>query len=170
MPSFSPAITSQLLSPTLSYSVQTNDHTHKTLSNLMQVLSDLCNATYPRPSAAAAAAAGIDTPALTTTKGGKLPPHAFGRDVLGPAFLDRVVCFLVASGPLPAQLKRTASATLLDLVTQSKANQELLCGGGCPGAPALFADFLSVCGDYLSQVDVLEVMFRCECSERCILL
>ena len=55
-------------------------------------------------------------------------------------------------------MQREATVLLVELVLYSKPNCKLL--AGLPAAPALFADCMSGCGDYVMQLDLAEVLFR----------
>jgi hypothetical protein len=61
----------------------------------------------------------------------------------------------------PVKVQREATVLLVELVLYLKPNCKLL--AGLPAAPALFADCMSRCGDYVMQLDLAEVLFRYCC-------
>ncbi len=52
----------------------------------------------------------------------------------------------------PIRIRRQAAATLLDLVTNSKANQRTLAALPAPTVDRAFGDFLGAAADYATQV------------------
>jgi len=55
-------------------------------------------------------------------------------------------------------VQRAASQTLVELILYSSANMRLL--AGAPAAPRLFGAALAACGDFATQLDLMEVLYR----------
>lgn len=51
------------------------------------------------------------------------------------------------------------SILLVELIIHSRPNCKAL--GALPGAPAVFDSFMARCGDFATQLDLAEVLFRC---------
>lgn len=58
----------------------------------------------------------------------------------------------------PLKLQRMASAVMVEMVLYSHNSCRLL--GKIPGAPTLFGTFMSGCGDFATQLDLAEVLYR----------
>lgn len=65
----------------------------------------------------------------------------------------------------PVKVQRDATVLLVELVLYSKSNCKLL--AEVPAAPAMLADCMSGCGDFVMQLDLAEVLFRYSCRQKC---
>ncbi|GFH24541.1 uncharacterized protein HaLaN_22357 [Haematococcus lacustris] len=113
----------------------------KLLSRLFHCTSDLCDAELPPDPA----------------KGGKGPG---AKELCAEALLEPLLTYVPQTKGLNVGVRRSGASALLSLVSSSKANQtrllqhDALCQG-------LFANFIPSCADYFTQLDLMEVLYRC---------
>ncbi|KAA6422484.1 MAG: hypothetical protein FRX49_07659 [Trebouxia sp. A1-2] len=81
-----------------------------------------------------------------------------GKDMCGAVFVKRLVS-LAASSVAGVTQRRRCVQLLLELTTRSHNNRELLFSfeEGCKG---LFGQVVASCGDYPTQADVMEILYR----------
>eukprot|EP00775_Hariotina_reticulata_P004040 gene4040-4287_t len=92
--------------------------------------------------------------------------QATGRDALGPALLEPLLALIITtpqrSNAVYYSLRRSGVSLLRELVTRCRRNQQLLLGDGLADSyRALMSEVLPSCGDQPTQVEALEVMYRC---------